>query len=112
MVRHISVFSFQDTPKRQKNLEEVKAYLDTIPSLYPAAKRQRIYLSAAPAPRLSEDAPVLFGDMIQVIDFETPEDAAGYPTSAAHTRLAEFSTPMLKKVTAMDYVVADKPAEQ
>ena len=105
MIRHISVFTFQDTPDKQKNIEAVKSYLETVPALYPAIKAQIIGIPAAPAPSLPDDAPVMFGDLIQVADFDTPEDAAGYPASEAHTTLAEFSSPMLKKVTAIDYEV-------
>ena len=105
MIRHISIFTFKDNPEKQQNIETVKAYLETIPDLYPVMKAQLIGVPAAPTPVLPDDAPVMFGDLIQVADFETPADAAGYPASDAHTRLAEFSTPMLKKVTAMDYEV-------
>lgn len=104
MVRHISVFTFKDTPDKQKNIETVKAYLDTVPSLYPAVKHQVIGSQVADTPCLPDDAPVMFGDLIQVADFDTLEDANGYPASEAHTKLAEFSTPMLKKVTTIDYV--------
>ena len=45
----------------------------------------------------------MFGDLIQVVDFDSAEDAAGYPASKAHMDLVEFSTPMLKKVTAIDF---------
>lgn len=105
MIRHISVFSFLDTPDKQKNIETVRAYLDTVPAQYPAMKAQVIASQVAETPCLPDDAPVLFGDLIQVADFDTPEGAAGYPASQAHAKLAEFSTPMLKKVTAIDYVV-------
>lgn len=105
MIRHISVFSFKNTPEKQKNLEEVKAFLEQIPDLYSPAKNQKLYLPAAPTPELPEDAPVLFGDLIQVVDFETLADAEGYPTSEAHAKLADFSTPMMKKVTVIDYLV-------
>lgn len=107
MVRHISVFTFKDTPDKQKNIEAVRAYLETVPSLYPAVRRQVIGSPAADTPCLPDDAPVMFGDLIQVADFDTLEDAGGYPASEAHAKLAEFSTPMLKKVTAIDYVVED-----
>ena len=85
MIRHISVFTFKDGPDKQQNMETVKAYLEKVPTLYPAIKAQTIGT--------------------QVADFETLEDANGYPASEAHTKLAEFSTPMLKKVTAIDFVV-------
>ena len=108
MIRHISVFTFQDTPDKQKNIETVRAYLETVPDLYPVMKAQYIGGPAAPTPTLPDDAPVMFGDLIQVADFDTLEDASGYPASEAHTKLAEFSTPMLKKVTAMDFVWEEK----
>ena len=107
MVRHISVFTFKDTPDKQKNIETVKDFLEKVPSLYPAVKRQVIGCQVAETPCLPDDAPVMFGDLIQLADFDTLEDAAGYPASEAHTKLAEFSTPMLKKVTAIDYVLED-----
>ena len=54
-------------------------------------------------PFVPDNAPVMFGDLVQVLDFDTVEDAANYPTSKAHTDLAAMSTAMLKKVTAIDY---------
>lgn len=107
MVRHISVFTFKDTPEKQKNMEAVKAYLDMVPSLCPTVKHQVIGSQVAETPCLPDDAPVMFGDLIQVADFDSVEAANGYPASEAHAKLAEFSTPMLKKVTAIDYVVED-----
>lgn len=103
MIRHISIFTFQDTPDKQKNIETVKAYLETIPNLYPAIRHQTIACPAVNTPSLPDNAPVMFGDLIQLADFGTLEDANGYPASEAHTKLSEFSTPMLKKVTAIDY---------
>lgn len=107
MIRHISVFTFKDTEDKPKNIETVKAYLDTVPSLYPAIKRQIVGSQVAETPNLPEDAPVMFGDLIQVADFDTLEAANGYPASDAHVNLAEFSTPMLKKVTVIDFVMED-----
>ena len=106
MIRHISVFSFRDGLDKQKNIDAVKAYLlEKVPALYPAIKAQQVGVQVADTPSLPDDAPVLFGDLIQVADFATLEDANGYPASEAHTSLVEFSTPMLKKVTAIDFVV-------
>ncbi len=107
MIRHISVFTFKDTPDKQKNIETVKAYLETVPDLYPAIRHQQIGSQVAETPNLPDDAPVMFGDLIQVADFDTLDDANGYPASEAHTKLTEFSTPMLKKVTAIDYSLED-----
>lgn len=107
MIRHISIFTFRDTPDKQKHIEAVRAYLETIPSLYSAIKHQVVRCPAADVPSLPDNAPVMFGDLIQVADFDTLEAANGYPVSEAHIKLSEFSTPMLKKVTTIDYDVGD-----
>lgn len=109
MIRHISVFTFKDSSpdgrSKAENIETVRAYLETVPARYPAMVRQHIAVQKAHTPDLPEDAPVMFGDLVQEADFATIEDADGYPASAAHTELAEFSTPMLRKVTAIDYEI-------
>ena len=106
MIRHISVFTFRDGPDKQKNIEAVKAYLlEKTPALYPAILSQQVGVQVAAAPDLPDDAPVMFGDLVQVADFATAEDADGYAPSKAHMDLVEFSTPFLKKVTAIDVVV-------
>ena len=112
MIRHISVFTFLDEPANGKtkaeNIAAVRAYLERTPELYPAMKRQQVGVTVGGTPALPDDAPVMFGDLVQIADYDTLEDANGYPASEAHTKLAEFSTPMLKKVTAIDYVVEEQ----
>lgn len=107
MVRHISVFTFLDEPANGKtkaeNMETVRAYLETVPELYPAMRCQIIGTTLGGTPALPDDAPVMFGDLIQIADYDNAEDANGYPPSKAHMDLVEFSTPMLKKVTAIDF---------
>ena len=105
MIRHISIFTFLDTPEKQENIEAVRAFLEKIPDIYPAIRNCEVAVPAGPVPSLPDDSPVMFGDLIQILDYETPEDAAGYPASKAHTDLTELSAPMLKKVTAIDYIV-------
>ena len=63
MIRHISIFTFRDAPDKQKNIETVKAYLETVPDLYPVMKAQFIGVPVAPTPDLPDDAPVMFGDL-------------------------------------------------
>ena len=111
MIRHISVFTFLDEPANGKtkaeNIAAVRAYLERTPELYPAMKRQQVGVTVGGTPALPDDAPVLFGDLVQIADYDTLEDANGYPPSKAHMDLVEFSTPMLKKVTAIDFEVAE-----
>jgi len=52
---------------------------------------------------LPEGACPLFGDLVQIADYETMEDANGYPPSKAHMDLVALSDPMLEKVTAIDF---------
>ena len=109
MIRHISVFTFLDQSAdgktKAENMAEVRAYLEKVPQLYPAMKRQQIGVTAGGTPVLPDDAPVMFGDLVQIADYDTLEDANGYPPSKAHMDLVEFSTPMLKKVTAIDFEI-------
>ncbi len=108
MIRHISVFSFSDTPKngrtKAENIETVRAYLENVPSLYPAMKAQQIGVAIpGDPPELPPDACPIFGDLVQIADYETLEDANGYPPSKAHMDLVALSDPMLEKVTAIDF---------
>ena len=107
MVRHISVFTFLDHPTngktKEENIQAVKAYLEKVPGLFPAMKNQVIGETLGGTPPLPDDAPVMFGDLVQMADYDTEEAAASYPPSKVHMDLVEFSTPMLKKVTAIDF---------
>ena len=103
MIRHITVFSFENIPGKEENVRHVRAFLEELPARFPLIKNQTVALPAAPVPALPEDAPVLFGDLVQVCDFENASDASAYPASEAHAQLMELSTPMLRKVTVIDF---------
>lgn len=109
MYRHISVFTLSDTPKngktKEENIEIIRAYLENVPALYPAMKAQQIGVAIpGDPPELPPDACPLFGDLVQIADYETLEDLNGYPPSKAHMDLVALSDPMLEKVTAIDFV--------
>ena len=107
MIRHISVFSFKDQSpdgkSKAENIAAVRDCLQGIPAQYPSIRAQYVYAAAMEAPPLPDDAPVLFGDLIQIIDFDTAQDAAGYGPSQAHAKLQELSEGMMRKVTAIDF---------
>lgn len=109
MIRHISVFTFLDEPKngatKAENIAAVREYLEKVPELYPAIRQNVVASAVGSPPPLPDDATVMFGDLIQIIDFDSPEDAGGYPPSAAHTGLVALSDPMMKKVTGIDFEV-------
>lgn len=107
MIRHISIFTFSDEPTNGKtkaeNIAAVRAYLERVPALYPAMTRQTVCTALGGGPNPPDDAPVLFGDLVQIADYDTPEAAQGYAPSKAHRELVELTAPMMKKVTAIDF---------
>ena len=105
MFRHISVFTFHDTPEKEANIAAVRAYLDKIPALYPAIESQTVGVTLGGMPPMPDDGPVLFGDLVQICDYATAEDALGYGPSEAHGGLVAMSSAMVKKVTSIDFEV-------
>ena len=103
MVRHISIFKFKNLPEKEENILRVRAYLEAMPSRCPLIKKQIIAVPAVPTPTVPEDAPLMFGDLVQICDFENTADAGTYPTTTAHIQLTELSNSMVQKVTAIDY---------
>lgn len=103
MIRHISIFKFKDMPEKEENIARVRAYLEGMPSRCPLIKNQIIAVPAVPTPTVPEDAPMMFGDLVQICDFENAADAGAYPASAAHIQLTELSASMMQKVSAIDY---------
>ena len=103
MIRHISIFKFRNIPEKDENIVRVRAYLEAMPSHCPLIKNQIIAVPAMSTPTVPENAPMMFGDLVQICDFENAADASAYPASAAHIQLTEFSTLMMQKVTAIDY---------
>ncbi len=108
MIRHISVFTFKELGDNGKtkaeNVEIIRAYLEKVPALYPPMKASQIGVAIpGEVPDLPEGACPLFGDLVQIADYDTIEDANGYPPSKAHMDLVELSDPMLEKVTAIDF---------
>ena len=108
MYRHISVFTFKEMglngKTKAENVEIIRACLEKAPQLYPAMKRSQVGVAIpGEAPDLPEGACPLFGDLVQIADYETLEDMNGYPPSRAHMELVALSDPMLEKVTAIDF---------
>lgn len=107
MIRHISIFKFQSRPEngrtKEENIRTVMACLESIPEKYPAIRSCTVRGPAGPAPEPPAGAGVVFGELVQIIDFAAPEDAAGYGPSAAHQELAALSRGMLEQVTAIDF---------
>lgn len=98
MIRHISVFTLED----KKNLSLLKSLLEETAKNCPLIKHSQIGENIAAPPEKDLKGPD-FGDLVQIIDFETLEDANAYPTSEAH-RYLFCNSPKMKKVTAIDFL--------
>ena len=109
MIRHISVFAFSDAPAngrtKEENIRIVREYLEKVPEQFPAMKNQTVGVSVGSAPALPDDAPVMNGDLVQIADYDTLEDAASYLPSRVHMDLVELSGPMINKVTVIDFEI-------
>ena len=109
MIRHISMFQMEQEPKNGKttaeNIEALVAFLQTLPQQEPSIVGSQAASFVGQQPELPGEAPVMFFQVVQIIDFAKPEDAAAYPASRAHEALMEFTQGMVKKVGAMDFAM-------
>ena len=109
MIRHISMFKLLDQPQNGKTKEEnlvmIREYLNKIPEILPTVVNCQVGVNVSPMPPMPDDAPVMFCDLVQVIDFATPEDSAAYAPSEAHTGLVALSEGVMKKVIGIDYEI-------
>lgn len=97
MIRHISVFTLEN----KKELSLLKSLLEETAKNCPLIQKSQIGENIATPPAADLKGPD-FGDIVQIIDFDTIEDANAYPTSEAHKYLFKNS-PKMKKVTAIDF---------
>lgn len=95
MFRHISIFTLE-------NKKEINRFVNLLNEVEkcPLIARQQvgIHFAEIPTGEMGPD----FGDVVQIIDFETKEDLDLYPSSKEHTKLFQEG-PKMKKVTAIDY---------
>lgn len=109
MIRHISMFSLHDNPSNGKNKKEnialVKKYLDEIPNKLPYIAGYSVGQTILADNICDNEAPVIFGDLVQIIDFNTPADALNYPNSDIHNELVSVSEGIVKKVYVIDFEI-------
>lgn len=97
MYRHISIFTLKDKDK----MNDFIALLKEVGEQAPSVVRYEVGKNFGKAP----DGPGPdFGDVIQILDFETMEDLNAWPATEQHIRLMKEG-PENEKVTAIDYEV-------
>lgn len=100
MIRHISIF-FLKEEKKDANIKEMKAHLEELGRELTGAVAYTVGIHAGPRPAKGPGVPE-FGDLIQIVDFKTKEDAAAYPLHPGHRKLMEETDAYIEKVVAMD----------
>ena len=109
MIRHISMFQMESKPANGKtvaeNTQALVEFLNALPAREPSIVGNRVAPYVGQQPELPEEDPVMFHQVVQMIDFAKPEDAAAYPESQAHQSLMVFSQGMVKKVSAIDFEI-------
>lgn len=99
-IRHISVFFLKE--RTMKNLDTLIRGLEQVGKEYPNLLNQAgegILPDAMPP----AGAGPAFGDVVHIIDFAAPADAAAYPASSAHLELMEKTNHLIDHVVAIDY---------
>ena len=98
-IRHISIFFIKDEMKSKlpELLEDLKTCTEKV--------KAEAYMTGADCmPRPAGKIPGLpeFGDIVQVIDFETRVEAEQYPEHPAHKELMQKIGDAIEKVVAID----------
>ena len=101
MVRHISIFFLKKEKEKswvieklkelEHRLNEVSGYAVGLDCLERPTER---------TPELPE-----FGDIVQMIDFDTAEAATAYPNQPGHMKLMEEIGEYIEKVIAIDVAI-------
>ena len=109
MIRHISMFQMEPQPANGKtvaeNTQALVDFLNELPAQEPSIVGNRVASYAGQQPDVPEEASVMFTQVVQMIDFAKPEEAAAYPASKAHQDLMAFSEGIVKKVSAIDFEI-------
>lgn len=87
-----------------ENIAALQEHLKKLPEMNPDILACQVGVSMG-GPDGPADAPCMFTDVAQVIDFADPKGAMEYPASKAHMSLVEFTQGMVEKVVAIDYEI-------
>ena len=105
MMRHVSVFRLKPECRTPEIIAQVEQALRDLPNRVLAITACEIGVKPAAMPAESPDGHVQFYDLIQIIDFATPEDCAAYPATEGHQTFLESTSQYMEQVIAIDYPV-------
>lgn len=110
MIRHISMFFMKDEKKETKELIIQK--LRELENKLPHISGYAVGSDCMERPPGGMPGVPEFGDVVQIIDFETAEDAAAYPKNPGHIKLMEETGEYIEKVTAIDVELQEKEGKE
>lgn len=97
MIRHISIF----TLKNKEEKEGLIARLEEVGNNCSLIVRFQVGAHIGEKPPVGLEGPH-FGDVVQIIDFLTEEDAKMYPMSKEHLDLFKYG-PKMEEVTVIEF---------
>ena len=102
MIRHISIFFLKDgVTKEEKGHVEIA--LGELKNELTGIADYRTGTNCLPPPPLGAANAPRFGDLVQVIDFVSREEAKNYPGHSGHRKLLEATSAYMKEVIAVDF---------
>lgn len=101
MIRHISIFFFKEgvTEEEKKNIEKTLVELG---GKLTGVADYHVGVHCLPRPMHNADASPLFGELVQMIDFEDREVAERYPQNEAHMKMLAETCLYVEKVVVID----------
>lgn len=98
MFRHVSVFTLEN----KEELDHFVSMLKALGRECPTICHSEVGVNFGVGPK--EGPGPEFGDVIQIIDFNTKEELERYPSTLQHRHLVEAG-PKFVKVSAIDYEI-------
>lgn len=105
MIRHITIFTIADEAKPE-GVARMKAALDKAAASFDAVREAQSGTMLPPvegAPEPPAGAGPAWGDVVQILTFDTREDADAYPASPAHDQLLVETEGLVAGATAIDF---------
>lgn len=102
MIRHVSVFFFKEgvTEEEKKDVERTLVELE---KRLTGIVDYHVGVHCLPQPVHKADDTPMFGELVQIIDFENRDVAERYPQNEAHMKMLAATCSYIEKVVAIDF---------
>ena len=103
MVRHVSIFFLKE--QTQENIEKMLQALRRATDAYPGVVHSTVAQAIAPERALPRGQGPAFGDVVQIIEFDSLRRAEDYPMSPAHLALMQETSELVQNVSVVDFEI-------